>query len=428
MTLIADSAAVAALCKRLARADYITVDTEFMREQTFWSKLCLVQVAGPDEAAAIDPLVEGLDLKPFFSLLANKKVLKVFHGARQDVEIFYHLTGKIPAPLFDSQIAAMVCGFGDQVAYETLVSRLAHQHMDKTSRFTDWSLRPLTDKQMTYALGDVTYLRPVYEALRARIDADGRAAWLDEELAVLTDPNSYRIEPSTAWLRLKPRSTDRRYLAVLQAIAAWREEEAVSRDVPRNRVLRDESMGEIAMQRPRDAAVLKRIRGLSRSFASGKHATALIDAVARGEALPIEQAPQPRPKTELPQGIGPVIDLLKVLLKHKCEHHHVAQKLVATSADLERIAADDDADVAALRGWRRELFGETALDIKHGRLALAANGRQVRLLPVNGAGEAETTGGVTVAVPKRRRRRRHRAPEPGAAGPAVQVKGGPESS
>ena len=414
MTLIADSAAVAALCKRLGRADYITVDTEFMREKTFWAKLCLIQLAGPDEAAAIDPLVEGLDLKPFFNLLANKKVLKVCHGARQDVEIFYQMTARIPAPLFDTQIAAMVCGFGDQVAYETLVARLAHQHLDKTSRFTDWSLRPLTDKQLTYALGDVTYLRTVYEALRERIEADGRAAWLDEELAVLTDPASYTLEPATAWQRLKPRSTDRRYLAVLQALGAWREDEAMARDVPRNRVLRDESLTEMAAQRPRDEAALKRIRGLPKGFAGGKYAASLLAAVGRGAELPLDDAPLPRPRADLPQGIGPVVDLLKVLLKHKCEYHHVAQKLVATTADLERIAADDDADVAALRGWRREVFGATALDIKHGRLALAANGRQVRLLPVNGAGEAETTGGITVATTKRRRRRR-RGSGPGTA-------------
>ena len=232
MTLIADSAELAALCKRLARADYITVDTEFMREKTFWAKLCLIQLAGPDDVAAIDPLAEGLDLKPFFGLLSNKKILKVVHGARQDIEIFYHLTGQIPLPLFDTQVAAMVCGFGDQVAYETLVSRLAHQHLDKTSRFTDWSLRPLTEKQLTYALGDVTYLRTVYEALRERIEADGRAAWLDEELATLTDPASYQLEPPTAWQRLKPRSTDRRYLAVLQSVAAWRKMSRVWRRRP----------------------------------------------------------------------------------------------------------------------------------------------------------------------------------------------------
>ena len=416
MTLIVDSAAVAALCKRLGRADYITVDTEFMREKTFWAKLCLIQLAGPDEAAAIDPLVAGIDLKPFFNLLANKKVLKVCHGARQDVEIFYQMTGRIPAPLFDTQIAAMVCGFGDQVAYETLVARLAHQHLDKTSRFTDWSLRPLTDKQLTYALGDVTYLRTVYEALRERIEADGRAAWLDEELAVLTDPASYTMEPATAWQRLKPRSTDRRYLAVLQALGAWREDEAMARDVPRNRILRDEWLTEMAAQRPRDEAALKRIRGLPKGFAGGKYAASLLAAVARGAELPLDDAPLPRPKAELPQGIDPVVDLLKVLLKHKCEYHHVAQKLVATSTDLERIAADDDADVAALRGWRREVFGATALDIKHGRLALAANARQVRLLPVNGAGEAEATGGITVATTKRRRRRSGSGP--GAANDA----------
>ncbi|MFQ5972207.1 MAG: ribonuclease D [Alphaproteobacteria bacterium] len=424
MTLIADSAGVAAFCRRLARADYITVDTEFMREKTFWPKLCLIQLAGPNEAAAIDPLVPGIDLTPLLNLLARESVLKVFHGARQDIEIFFHMSGKVPRSLYDTQIAAMVCGFGDQVGYETLVTRLTGYRLDKSSRFTDWSLRPLTEKQLSYALGDVIYLRAAFERLRERIETAGRSAWLEEELAVLTDADTYRLDPALAWQRLKTRSSDRRFLATLKSVAAWREEEAMRRDVPRNRVLRDEAVFEIAAHPPQDSQALGRIRGISRGL---NQAEALLEAVRRGQELPLEQAPQPRPKTELPRGLGPLVDLLKVLLKHRCEQNHVAQKLVATTTDLERIAADDEAQVPALSGWRRQLFGNDALRLKHGKIALAAGSGEVCLLPVNGALEAvasdrEKHQDATIArggTRRRRRRRRNRAEAqeavPGAA-------------
>ncbi len=389
MMIITETEELKAFCRKLGRADYVTVDTEFMREKTFWPKLCLVQLAGPNAAAAVDPLAAGIDLAPLFALMSNAKVMKVFHGARQDIEIFYHLTGKVPAPLFDTQIAAMVCGFGDQVGYETLVARLTGHRLDKTSRFTDWSLRPLTDKQLHYALGDVIYLREAYEALNQRIEADKRAPWLDEEAAALTDVNTYRIDPATAWQRLKPRSTDRRYLSVLRAIAAWRDETAMERDVPRNRVVRDESLTEMAAHPPRSKAALTRIRGVSKGFADGRMGETLIAAIEQAGALPLSEAPEPMPKDALPRGLGPVVDLLKVLLKQCCETHHVAQKLVASSADLEKIAADDNAPVRALAGWRRDIFGADALRLKHGKVSLAALHGQVTLLRVNADGAAD---------------------------------------
>jgi len=416
MTILTDNAEIAALCKRLARAEYITVDTEFMREKTFWPKLCLVQLAGPDEAAAIDPLAADVDLAPLHKLLANPKILKVLHGARQDIEIFYQLAGKVPAPLFDSQIAAMVCGFGDQVGYETLVARLTGHRLDKSSRFTDWSLRPLTEKQVTYALGDVIYLREAYEQLRERIAENGRAAWLDEELASLTASDSYRIDPATAWHRLKPRSSDRRFLAILREVSAWREIEAIQRDIPRNRVLRDEALSEIAAHPPETRAALGRIRGVSRGFADSRAGEDLLEAVITGQKLDLEDAPEPRPKVTLPRGLAPVVDLLKVLLKHRCEVHNVAQKLVASTADLERIAADDEASVPTLQGWRREIFGTDALALKHGRVALAAVNGHVQLLKVDGDGVAERPlappprSGQDRPPGRRRKRRRDRRP------------------
>lgn len=415
MTIIADNDALKAFCKKLSRAEYITVDTEFMREKTFWPNLCLVQLAGPEGtgAAAVDPLAPDIDLAPMLNLLGNPKVLKVFHGARQDIEIFFHLTGKVPTPLFDTQIAAMVCGFGDQVGYETLVARLTGHRLDKTSRFTDWSLRPLTDKQLHYALGDVIYLREAYDALKTRIDADGRAAWLDQELASLTDEDSYRIDPASAWQRLKPRSTDRRYLSLLRAVAAWRETAAMERDVPRNRVLRDESLTEIAAHPPQSKAALGRVRGVSRGFAEGRMGDELLAAIDGAFDQPMGEAPQPIPKISLPRGLGPVVDLLKVLLKQRCELHHVAQKLVASTADLEQIAADDEAPVRALSGWRREIFGADAIRLKHGKVALGAVHGRVEILQVNGGtGEADVpprqSRSSTPRPPGARRRRRRK--------------------
>jgi ribonuclease D len=372
MSLITNSAALADFCRRIAGCRYITVDTEFMRERTYWPRLCLVQVAGADEgAAAIDPLA-GLDLAALFDLLADPRILKVFHAARQDLEIFFHLMGRLPAPVFDTQVAGRVCGFGDQVGYETLVTKLARVPLDKASRFTDWSLRPLSERQIDYALSDVTHLRPVYERLRQRLEASGRAAWLDEEMAVLTDPQTYDMEPMNAYRRIKVRSGNGRFFAVLREVAAWRERQAQSRDIPRNRVLRDEAMLEIAHHLPTTIADLNRTRGLGRSFAESAAGAEVLAAVARGCAIPAEKLPEPEVKRELPRRVAPVAELLKVLLKMKCDDHDVAQRLVASSADVESIAAyGEEADVHALKGWRRHVFGEDALKVRDGRLALA---------------------------------------------------------
>jgi ribonuclease D len=382
MTLICDSAELAAFCARQAEAEFITVDTEFLRDTTYWPKLCLVQIGGPKEVAAIDTLVPDLDLAPMTELLGNAEVLKVFHSARQDMEIFYHLMGRLPAPIFDSQVAAMVCGFGDSVGYETLARKLAGASVDKASRFADWSRRPLTRRQLDYALADVVHLRPIYRKLKKRLGRNGRAEWLKEEMDVLTTPSTYALEPETAWQRLKTRSNDRRYLAVLRALAAWREAEAQRRDVPRGRVLRDEQLFDIAAHTPANIEQLSRTRGLGRDLARGRIGQAILEAVEAGLAVPEEERPAPPPRTQVPKGLGPVIDLLKVLLKMRCEEHHVAQRLVASTADLERIAAEDEAPVPALKGWRRKVFGADALALKQGRLALGSDGRTVAVVPV----------------------------------------------
>jgi ribonuclease D len=385
ITPISDSAELREFCRRQSRAPYITVDTEFLRDKTYWPILCLIQVAGPDEAVVIDPMAKGIDLAPLDSLMVNSKVLKVFHAARQDLEIFYHRIGKVPAPIFDTQVAAMVCGFGDQVGYETIVNTLVGASLDKMSRFADWSRRPLTQKQLDYALADVVHLRPVYEELAKRLADSGRAEWLDEEMATLTAPDTYRLDPEGAWRRVKSRGGNKRFFAVLKEIAAWREREAQKRDIPRNRIMRDDSLLDIAAHAPQDIAALGRTRGLSKGFAEGKMGTSVLQAVKSGLALPDDQIPV-RPKRErLPQGIGPLTDLLKVLLKHECEKNHVASRLVASSDDLTRIAADDKADVPALKGWRRDLFGKMALDLKHGRLALSCVKGQVTVIKADGA-------------------------------------------
>jgi ribonuclease D len=375
---------LARFCATLATADYVTVDTEFMRETTYWPKVCLIQLAGPDEARVIDPLAEGLSLDPLLDLLRNKSVLKVFHAARQDLEIFTKLMGEVPAPLFDSQVAAMVCGFGDQVSYEQLVAKLAGAQVDKSSRFTDWARRPLTEKQVRYALGDVTYLRKIYEKLNAKLVKTGRAEWLSEEMALLADPATYEVAPENAWKRLRPRTTKGEYLAVLQAAAAWREVEARNRDIPRQRIIRDETLMEIAAHPPKTPDDLERMRGLSKGFAEGKMGQGLLAAIAAKLAAPKETWPVLEREPDLPRGIGPLVELLKVLLKLKCDDHDVAQKLLASTSDLDKIAADDNADVPAMHGWRRELFGEDALRLKRGELALAAQGTKIKLVELKG--------------------------------------------
>lgn len=383
MTLITTTDDLAAFIDRIRDEEYVTVDTEFMREKTYYPQLCLVQVAGPNDAAAIDPLAPGIDLSPLFALMDDPKVLKVFHAARQDLEIFYHLTGKIPTPLFDTQVAAMVCGFGDSVGYETLITKLTPARIDKSSRFTDWSQRPLTDRQLTYALSDVTHLRPAFEKIRAKLARTGRMDWLTEEMAILTEPATYRTEPEDAWKRLKVRTEKPRFLAILKEVAAWREREAQRKDLPRNRVLRDEALVEIAAHAPTNADDLGRTRGLGSGMAQGRYGTEILAAVQTALSIPDAKLPRPEPRVEPPPGIAPIVELLRVLLKMVCDDSEVASRLVANSADLEAIAGNDDADVPALKGWRRDLFGEAALKLKRGKLALAIAGKKVKLVELD---------------------------------------------
>jgi len=382
MELITESSALAAFCERQTSADFVTVDTEFLRDKTYWPQLCVVQIAGPDEAAVIDALAPGLDLSPLLAMMADPKLLKVFHAARQDIEIFYHLTGAVPHPVFDTQVAAMVCGFGDAVSYETLATKLAGARIDKSSRYTDWAHRPLTPRQLEYALADVTHLRIAYEKLRAQLDKSGRASWLDEEMAELTTPATYKLDPAESWKRLKTRGGNRRFLSILREIAAWREIAAQQRDIPRGRILKDEALLEIAAHAPKNIDELARIRGLGRPVAEGKLGGEMLECVSRGSAAPESEAPEPPPRNDLPPGLGPLVDLLRVLLKLRCEDNDVAQKLVANSSELEMIAADDRAQVPALHGWRLEVFGKDALALKHGKLALTASGKRIEVVEI----------------------------------------------
>ena len=378
--LIDDNETLASFCAQMSSSPYITIDTEFIRDRTYWPRLCLVQISNHDLARAIDPLAEGIDLSPLADLLANQDVIKVFHAARQDVEIFVNQNNVVPSPMFDTQIAAMVCGFGDSVGYDRLVEKLAGARVDKGSRFTDWSRRPLSDKQIGYALDDVTHLLTVYEALCRQLEKSDRALWLEEEMAVLTNTATYIQSPEQVWKRLKIRSRNPQYLGVAKEIAAWREREAQRRNMPRGHILKDEAIQEIAAEMPESIDKLARLRAVSKGLAEGPAGEAILAAILRGQNLPKDEIPKPAAQIVLPRGLGPLIDLLKVLLKTNCEAHDVAQKLVATVSDLERIATDDDADVSALRGWRKEIFGNDALDLKHGRLAMTAKGKRVELI------------------------------------------------
>jgi ribonuclease D len=380
MSLITETAALTEFCARQHDTAFVAVDTEFMRERTYWPILCLVQVAGPDEAVAVDALAPGIDLKPLLKLMADPAVLKVFHAARQDLEIFFQLSGEVPHPVFDTQVAAMVCGFGDAASYETLVRRLAKASLDKASRFTDWAHRPLSERQMEYALADVVHLRTVYERLQQILAKNGRAAWFAEEMADLVDPVIYQSDPAEAWRRFRLRGrADRRFLGVLKALAAWREAAAQQRDLPRGRIVRDEAVLEIAAHAPKTIDALARTRSIGKGVAEGKLGQEILDAVAAGLADP-DPPPAIPPKAEAPPGIGPLIELLRVLLKQRCEDFAVAQKLVASADDLEAIAASDEAPVRALHGWRAEVFGNDALALKHGQLALTAGKNRIELV------------------------------------------------
>lgn len=370
MDLITTTADLAAACSRLAKHPVITVDTEFLRETTYYPLLCVVQMASPEEAIVIDTLAEGIDLKPFFELMANEAVLKVFHAARQDIEIIWHQAGIIPHPVFDTQVAAMVLGYGDSIAYDALVEKVAGHRPDKTHRFTDWSRRPLTKEQMHYAVSDVTHLRDVFAALDADLKKRRRSEWVSIEMEVLTSPKTYDFHPERAWERLKTRVRKPKDLAVLMEVAAWREQEAQSRDVPRGRVLRDEAVSDIAIHAPNTLEKLAHLRSVPKGFEKSKWGADIVAAVERGLARDFSTLPKLEKPRNNSNGAA-TVELLKVLLRMTAERHAVASKVIATVDDLEEIAADDEADVPALRGWRRELFGDAALKLKRGELALA---------------------------------------------------------
>ncbi|EPR22543.1 ribonuclease D [Agrobacterium sp. TS43] len=381
--MIETTAALAEACTELAKSEFITIDTEFLRETTFWPELCLVQMASPTLEVLVDPLAKGLDLTPLFELMANPAVVKVFHAARQDIEIIYHLGGLIPHPIFDTQVAAMVCGFGDSISYDQLVQKIKNVQIDKSSRFTDWSRRPLTEKQLDYALADVTHLRDVYLSLKAQLEREGRSLWLTEEMDILESRDTYDMHPDDAWLRLKSRLRKPTELAILKFIAAWREREARSRNVPRSRVLKDDAIFEIAQQQPKDAEALSRLRTIPKGWERSASGTAIVETVNAALALPKEEMPKAPRHSHAPEGSGAAVELLKVLLKLTADKHGVAAKVIANSDDLDKIAAEGEkATVAALTGWRRELFGDVALKLINGEVALRFAGKKVEAVEV----------------------------------------------
>jgi ribonuclease D len=382
MNVVTTTDGLAVLCRQLANSTYVAVDTEFMREQTFWPKLCLVQLASPEDEAVVDPLAEGIDLAPFWELMTNRNVVKVFHAARQDLEIVHVKTGMLPAPVFDTQVAAMVCGFGDSISYVNLVKRIAGQDLDKSSRFTDWSRRPLSQKQLLYALGDVTHLRKVYTSLKETLEASGRAHWLDEEMATLLDPATYETLPEDAWRRLKLKVRSKKSLAVLIELAAWRERAAQSQDVPRSRVIRDEALYDIASQMPTETKQLAELRTLSDGFSRSARAREIVDAVNRGLTRDPATLPPIHQSSGASNDVNAMCDVLRVLLKATAQRHKVAPRLIADAEDIEAIASQREPDVAALKGWRRELFGEDALRLKRGELALTVRKGEVVVIPV----------------------------------------------
>jgi ribonuclease D len=374
MRIVDNTGALRILVGEMENAPYLALDTEFMRDQTYWPKLCLIQVAAPGVEAIVDPLAEGIDLTPFYDLLRKPGIVKVLHAARQDIEIFHHQGGMIPHPLFDSQIAAMVAGFGDAASYETLCRKIAHVEIDKSSRFTDWSRRPLSQKQLDYAIGDVTYLRKIYEYLKKDLERTGRSSWVEEEIAALQDPELYALQPDTAWKRLKPRSSNKRFLAMIAALAAWREREAQTRDIPRGRVLKDEALMEIAAHPPENAEALERIRAVPKGFANSRLGKTLMEAIEEGRnAKPPEPIEHDRPRRRREPSQA-AVDLLKTLLRLRAEAVGVAPRLIANADDIERLAAEEDEGVPALHGWRAQVFGNDALALRKGDLAIALEG------------------------------------------------------
>ena len=389
MDLVISTDVLAGFCERAAEFDFVTVDTEFLRETTYWPKLCLIQAATPDEVILIDPLAAGLDLAPFFVLLANPNVTKVFHAARQDIEIFVKLTGKVPVNIFDTQIAASVCGFGDSVSYDNLVRAITNVELDKSSRFTDWSARPLSEKQRLYAAADVTHLRDIYLELRKQVDATKRWDWVEDELGVLRSIDTYVIQPDQAWERLKMKINRARDLAALKLLAGWREKRAQDGDQPRSRVLKDDVLFELAMQRPLTPDAFDKLRAVPRGFGRSSAAAEIIALLKQVEALDKSELPHMPDRYRGPSPKGAVGDLIRVLLKSVAEQHGVAARIIATSDEIDALVLDDEADVPALKGWRRKLFGDKALDIKHGRIGLVATRKGVMEFAVKDALAAE---------------------------------------
>jgi len=383
MITITSTEGLKAFCDRARAHDYVTIDTEFLRERTYYSKLCLVQLAVPGEAeedaVLVDPLAEGLTLEPLFDLMRDTSVVKVFHAARQDLEIFYVEGGVIPEPLFDTQVAAMVCGYGEQVGYETLVRKIANAGLDKSSRFTDWSRRPLTEAQKTYALADVTHLRTIYETLSTQLDSTGRRGWVEEELATLTDPETYIMRPEEAWKRVKTRTHSGRFLAIVRELARFRETYAQERNIPRTRVFKDDALLELASAKPQGEKDLSRLRLLMREARKGPIAEGIVAAVKAGQSVANEDLPKPDRSREKLQVNPALADLLRVLLKAKSDRVGVAQKLIATASELDEIAAGIE-DLPSMKGWRREVFGEDALRLCRGDIALGARKSRVEII------------------------------------------------
>ena len=376
--LITEQTHLEEFCAPLKTCDFITVDTEFLREKTYYPKLCLIQIGNPNgEAAAIDPLAHGLDLSPVYDLLSDEKILKVFHAGRQDLEIFFNLTGKVVAPLFDTQIAAMVCGYGDSVGYENLVRNITGNSLDKSVQYTDWSNRPLSEKQIDYALGDVTWLVEVYEKLAAELEKRGRTAWVFQEEEILADPATYANDPYEAWQRVKVKSPKPKTLAVLREIAAWRERRAQEKDLPKSWVMRDETLADMAAQMPKDVKHLKKIRNMPSDLAESRHGKMLLDLINVAINSNPKNWPQPKKKKPVPPSVSATVDILRMLLKIQAAQHDVATKLLSSTEDLEAIAMDDDADVPALKGWRFEVFGREALAVKKGALAVGLKGSKI---------------------------------------------------
>ncbi|MDB5399258.1 MAG: ribonuclease [Acetobacteraceae bacterium] len=381
-SLITTTDELDAFCQRMRGETFVTVDTEFMRERTYWPELCLVQIAGENEVAVIDAEADGIDLAALGTLFADEKVTKVFHAARQDIEIFVLRYGDVPRPMFDTQVAAMVAGFGDQVGYDALVANLTGGSIDKAHRFSDWSARPLSAAQITYAAADVTHLRDVYLRLSRRLEQDNRLSWVAEEMAILNNPATYRADPETAWERLRPRTTNRRLLFTLKEVAAWREKEAQRINIPRQRLIKDEALLEIAATAPTNADTLARVRGVTRGFAEGRSGAALLEVLAAARRVPdADLPPAPQQRDNLRPSAA-LVSLLKVLLAANAEQHNVAARLVASSDDIDRLALEENPEIPALHGWRREVFGNNALLLKQGRIALGVDGRRVKFIPV----------------------------------------------